>query len=79
MKVTVSFKNRSKTVIVENLKKIEFVEDSLLHDDFDQKPNVITEDFDKFRINQALDEITFIGDTTFTIKKSSIESLLFES
>ncbi|MCI1925646.1 MAG: hypothetical protein LKJ72_01320 [[Lactobacillus] timonensis] len=79
MKVTVSFKNRSKTVVIENLKKIEFVEDSLLHDDFDQKPNVITENFDQFRINQALDEITFIGDTTFTIKKSSIESLLFES
>lgn len=79
MKVTVSFKNRSKTVVIENLKKIEFVEDSLLHDDFDQKPNVITENFDQFRINQALDEIAFIGDTTFTIKKSSIESLLFES
>ncbi len=79
MKVTVSFKNRSKVVAVDNLKQIEFVEDNFLHDDFEEKPKILTEHLDEFRINQAMGEITFVGDTTFSIKKSAVESLLFEN
>lgn len=78
MKVTISFKNRSKTVVVDNLQKIEFIPDDPFTFDIDTKPEIIDSDFNKFRINKALDEITFIGDTTFSVMKSAIESLLFE-
>lgn len=80
MKVTISFKNKSKTVTVSNLKRIEYTKKTIW-DDLEQVPDVVKLDnnFSEFSLDNVKNEVKFIGDSTLSAISSSIESVLFES
>lgn len=80
MKVTISFKNKSKTVTVNNLKRIEYTKKTIW-DDLDQAPDVVKLDnnFSEFSLDNVKNEVKFIGDSALSAISSSIESVLFES
>ncbi|MEC4742303.1 hypothetical protein [Limosilactobacillus sp. c10Ua_36] len=80
MKVTISFKNKSKTVTVNNLKRIEYTKKTIW-DDLDQTSDVVKLDnnFSEFSLDNVKNEVKFIGDSALSAISSSIESVLFES
>ncbi len=80
MKVTISFKNKSKTVTVNNLKRIEYTKKTIW-DDLDQISDVVKLDnnFSEFSLDNVKNEVKFIGDSSLSAISSSIESVLFES
>lgn len=80
MKVTISFKNKSKTVTVNNLKRIEYTKKTIW-DDLDQTSDVVKLDnnFSEFSLDNVKNEVKFIGDSSLSAISSSIESVLFES
>lgn len=80
MKVTISFKNKSKTVTVNNLKLIEYAKKTMW-DDWDQATDIVKLDnnFNDFSLDNVKNEVKFIGDSTLSAISSSIESVLFES
>ena len=80
MKVTISFKNKSKTVTVNNLKRIDYTKKTIW-DDLDQISDVVKLDnnFSEFSLDNVKNEVKFIGDSSLSAISSSIESVLFES
>lgn len=79
MDATISFKNKSKTITINNLKEIEYTKSQIFDDPFGKSEIVsITENFNKLKLSDIDDEVSFIGDDTLTIVKSSIESILFD-
>jgi hypothetical protein len=80
VKVTISFKNKSKTVTVNNLKRIEYTKKTIW-DDLDQISDVVKLDnnFSEFSLDNVKNEVKFIGDSSLSAISSSIESVLFES
>lgn len=80
MKATISFKNKSKTVTVNNLKLIEYAKKTMW-DDWDQATDIVKLDnnFNDFSLDNVKNEVKFIGDSTLSAISSSIESVLFES
>lgn len=78
MDATISFKNKSKTITINNLKEIEYTKLQIFDDPLGKSEIVsITENFNKLKLSDIDDEVSFIGDDTLTIVKSSIESILF--
>lgn len=78
MDATISFKNKSKTITINNLKEIEYTKSQIFDDPLGKSEIVsITENFNKLKLSDIDDEVSFIGDDTLTIVKSSIESILF--
>ncbi|MBD8087029.1 hypothetical protein HUK49_03490 [Limosilactobacillus sp. c11Ua_112_M] len=80
MKATISFKNKSKTVTVNNLKLIEYAKKTMW-DDWDRATDIVKLDnnFNDFSLDNVKNEVKFIGDSTLSAISSSIESVLFES
>lgn len=80
MQVEISFKNKSKLITIHHLKSIEYLQNDIFDIPFedDEKSLVtITDNFTDFRLRNVRDDVTFIGDETFTVIVSSIESVRF--
>ena len=79
MDATISFKNKSKTITIKNLKEIEYAKAQIFDDPLGESEIIsITENFNRLKLSDIDDEVSFIGDETLTIVKSSIESILFQ-